>query len=210
MKKDLYYTDSDISKMNKNIINEFVKESVVMESESDDDYDDGFTYDDDYDDIDDCDCDEADFIEDDEIANDPDPAEEEDDYYDIGDDDECIDCEDDIDDPDPAEDEDDLYDIGDESADFFLYDYLGLEGTEGPDAEENSEGRKKIKKKDEEDDEESEDERLMHLYEDDEEDDKKSRSDTVKVNAFSTILNPVSDFEEYDADDYLDLFDGDI
>ena len=76
------------------------------------------------------------------------------------------------------------------------------EECEDCDEDEDDKPKKKDdkKRKDKKDDEDEDDEG-------DAEDDKISAS--IKVNSFSTVLNPVGTFEDETADDYLDLFDDD-
>ena len=75
------------------------------------------------------------------------------------------------------------------------------EECEDCDEDEDDKPKKKDdkKRKDKEDDEDEDD--------GDAEDDKINSS--IKVNSFSTVLNPVGTFENETADDYLDLFDDD-
>ena len=216
LEKNLKYTSSDMSEISKGILNSFIMESatpaagarmtVAMEAVEDTDA----AEDDDL--FDDAENDDS-FDEEDtfiaEIDGDDDPCEEEDDFYDSVV--ESLDVEslneytlEDL----------DLNAMEDLIATEEALDTIALvmedcddddcddEECEDCDEDEDDKPKKKDdkKRKDKKDDEDEDDEG-------DAEDDKISAS--IKVNSFSTVLNPVGTFENETADDYLDLFDDD-
>lgn len=216
LEKNLKYTSSDMSEISKGILNSFIMESatpaagarmtVTMEAVEDTDA----AEDDDL--FDDAENDDS-FDEEDtfiaEIDGDDDPCEEEDDFYDSVV--ESLDVEslneytlEDL----------DLNAMEDLIATEEALDTIALvmedcddddcddEECEDCDEDEDDKPKKKDdkKRKDKKDDEDEDDEG-------DAEDDKISAS--IKVNSFSTVLNPVGTFENETADDYLDLFDDD-